>query len=346
VRVYGTYPTVRWTDHRMVPLGVISKLIDVYLFTSPHTTMIGCFRIPLAYIAADLNLSQESIAQGIDELVSAGLIVYDQALSIVLITDFFESGLKWNDNQCLAAVNLASQLPKKLGFLDRFLHILEPNLAALRRKEGKPSVTVTEQQPNPSETLTKPLPNDFIQEQNKDLEPEAEPVTRKQEEKQDRLSLIEHVFAFYCEALNRNPKQYTLTADRRKKAMLRLEERMVIHKGDMAAVEREFVLVVENLSASDWNRDSGNYDWTEQIFRSTDVFEKRLNWQKTKGGNNAGTRKSAAQQRSDEHMEIWRDLIAGEADSGSTPSVGGDETGLGFKDDGHTVLEATLCRAS
>jgi hypothetical protein len=288
VRAYGTYPTARWTDPRLSALNTTSKLIDAYLFTSPHTTMIGCFRVPLAYIAVDLGIPHESVVECINELVRARLIAYDNVLSIVLIPEFFESGQGWNGNQCIAAIKVALQIPKELSFYDQFLRILVPHLAALPKDKENPFARIQQEQPNPSETLSKHLPEDSIQEQKQEPDQEAEPGSRTQEEKQQRLALVERIFSFYCEALGRNPKQYTLTDDRRKKAMLRLGERLLVHEGRLSAVEDEFTRAVENLAADEWLCSRGHTGWTEQIFKSPDEFEKRLN-QKPTGGSNGPT---------------------------------------------------------
>lgn len=98
---------------------------------------------------------------------------------------------------------------------------------------------------------------------------------------------VNRVFAHYCHKLGRNINQYTLTPERRKKAELRLKERIRI-RGSLSAAELEAGLCIDNLASDEFCVSGGYIDWTAQIFKSADEFEKRLNWkQKNNGGNNS-----------------------------------------------------------
>jgi hypothetical protein len=104
----------------------------------------------------------------------------------------------------------------------------------------------------------------------------------------EKKALVERAFVSYCTVFKKNPKMYTLTDQRKEKAILRMEERLAVHDGDMNAVADEFKLAISNLNSSEFHRTKGYIDWTEQIFRSTEEFEKRINWQKPEvsGGSN------------------------------------------------------------
>jgi hypothetical protein len=94
----------------------------------------------------------------------------------------------------------------------------------------------------------------------------------------DLAPVIERSFALYCRLFGRNPKKYTLTKTKREKAAIRMRERLKEHRGDFSEVEREVVQCIHNLAANEWNVANGYIDWTDQIFASADVFEKRLAW--------------------------------------------------------------------
>jgi len=102
----------------------------------------------------------------------------------------------------------------------------------------------------------------------------------------DQEELVQRAFVYYCTLLNRNPKQYSLTDERKRKALLRVGERLEVHDGDLEAVAGEFKLAIKNLSASEFHRTKGYLDWNEQIFRSQEEFEKRINWVKPQGDSN------------------------------------------------------------
>jgi hypothetical protein len=90
--------------------------------------------------------------------------------------------------------------------------------------------------------------------------------------------VVERCFALYCKLFGRNPRKYTLTKTKRQKAASRMRERLKVHRGDLAEVERECIQCIQNLAASEWHRANGQIDWTDRIFASTEEFEKRLNW--------------------------------------------------------------------
>jgi hypothetical protein len=126
--------------------------------------------------------------------------------------------------------------------------------------------------------------------------PPAEDPPRGKSEERDEKAAIGRLFHFYCEAVGRNPGRYTLTAVREKKALLRLRERRGMRAGDLEAAERDLAQAIENLAASEWHRGAGHLDWLDQIFRSSEEFEKRLNWQKPIGeqsGNNYAESRNA-----------------------------------------------------
>lgn len=99
---------------------------------------------------------------------------------------------------------------------------------------------------------------------------------------------VERVFGFYCHKLGRNPKRYSLTDARREKAIARMRERVKVHDGDLKLAESDLARAVENLAASDFHQAGGYLDWIDQIFKSEDEFQKRLNWVKPTGGNGNG----------------------------------------------------------
>ena len=90
------------------------------------------------------------------------------------------------------------------------------------------------------------------------------------------LEIVEGAFRYYCGKFDRDPKQYSLTPKRRDKAILRLQERAK-HVG-IDNARREFKTAIDNLAGSDYHRTSGYIDWIDQIFKSAEEFEKRVNW--------------------------------------------------------------------
>jgi len=104
---------------------------------------------------------------------------------------------------------------------------------------------------------------------------------------EDLKSAVNRLFFYYCEKFGRNENQYTLTPERRKKAEMRLKERILI-RGSLSAAEIEAGQCIDNLSSDDFCVTGGYIDWIAQIFKSAEEFEKRLNW--SPKSNNGGYR--------------------------------------------------------
>lgn len=160
-------------------------------------------------------------------------------------------------------------------------------------------------------------------------------------------ALVERVFVFYCEKVGRDPKKYTLTAERQAKALSRIAERLKVHKGELEPVKAELAQAIRNLAASDYHREGGYLDWTEQIFRSEEEFQKRLNWKKpeapngTNRGNTLGNRKADDAQNAlaRVHQRIIDRAQAAESNAGlagdvAEPGGGDGRDSLGLVLDG------------
>lgn len=91
-------------------------------------------------------------------------------------------------------------------------------------------------------------------------------------------SIVQEAFDTFCSAVGKDPKLYTLTTQRRSVALDRAKERLRIHDGCLPTVRREFLQAISNLAASEFHSHNGCQDWTNQIFGSTDEFQRRLSW--------------------------------------------------------------------
>jgi uncharacterized protein YdaU (DUF1376 family) len=140
---------------------------------------------------------------------------------------------------------------------------------------------------------------------------------------------VERVFLFYCMTFERDAHQYALTDDRRSKAESRMRERMRAHLGDKSEAERDLADAVFNLAENAFSRENGFIDWTDHIFKSQDVFEKRLSWVKPTGGNSNGNYKGKTGQSLDaaaRAIQAFEDRAAAErlrsAETGEAGSTG------------------------
>jgi hypothetical protein len=91
----------------------------------------------------------------------------------------------------------------------------------------------------------------------------------------EELKVIgDKVFAYYMQKFGRD-KRYKLTPERRKKFELRMCEILPDCKTIIAA-SREAMHAIDNLARSEFHVTKGFYDWIDHIFKSREMFEKRL----------------------------------------------------------------------
>ena len=109
---YVKVATRFWTDEKIINLDPETKVLYLYCLSSPHSNMAGFYRLPKAYIQADLGLSKEQLDKGFNKLLDKGLIKYCERSSIILITNYFKYNSIQNKNQAKGAASRTSELPK------------------------------------------------------------------------------------------------------------------------------------------------------------------------------------------------------------------------------------------
>src|SRR6266516_1134989 len=104
-----------WTDLAVLGWSDDAKLLALYLQTCPHRTTEGLFRLPKAYIQADLEWSAERLAEPFAELLAErhgepGFMAYDEQAQVVLLRDALKDQPPQNDNQVTAALRSLDEL--------------------------------------------------------------------------------------------------------------------------------------------------------------------------------------------------------------------------------------------
>ena len=165
MRDYGKIQTHFWSSSELRAVSVEAKLLAAYLLSSPHTNMIGCFRLPHAYASADLNLTVGRIGELMGELETAGFAQYDAAEMWVIMPRFLKFNRIENPNQAKAAAALVARVPENPRIRATLMQAFQdyaPTVAkALRNGSG-----------NGSGTLPQPFRNQE-QEQEQEQEPDA-----------------------------------------------------------------------------------------------------------------------------------------------------------------------------
>lgn len=110
-RPYGKIHGSFWTSPTIRACGDDGRTLAAYLLTSPHTTMLGCFRAPDAYVSEDIGWPAERVRAAFDVLHRNGFATRDQASWVVVHRFLFWNPID-NQNQGKAAMKAFAQLPE------------------------------------------------------------------------------------------------------------------------------------------------------------------------------------------------------------------------------------------
>jgi uncharacterized phage protein (TIGR02220 family) len=110
-RDYGKIHSSFWTSGTIRDMSEDGRTLAAYLLTSPHTNMLGCFRLPLAYACDDLKWPQDRLEQAFNNVSENGFAIIDPSTSWIVVLKF----LKWNGfenpNVGKAAAKIFVQIP-------------------------------------------------------------------------------------------------------------------------------------------------------------------------------------------------------------------------------------------
>lgn len=141
MRDYGKVYTAFWTSNDVQGMSEDARTIAIYLLTCPHGNMLGCFRLPMAYVAEDLNWDAERANDAFNELSSSGYIMRCPKTQWTLITQYLKWNLFENPNVAKAAVKAYDALnaPEVMKmtmtktFVEHGKHVLESEMARIRK---------------------------------------------------------------------------------------------------------------------------------------------------------------------------------------------------------------------
>jgi hypothetical protein len=162
MRDYGKVHTSFWSSETIRHLSDDGKMLALYLMTSPHTTLIGAFRLPDGYASEDLGWDSKRVAKGFKELLANGFANRCETTKWVWIVKHLAWNPPENPNQRKAGQKLVAQIPSQCGWKPAFMRVSADILGLGPQEEL-----------NPCETLSEPLLN---QEQEQEQEQEIKPL--------------------------------------------------------------------------------------------------------------------------------------------------------------------------
>ena len=83
-------PAYFWAKSKAGYLSTQEKLLLIYLISHPTTNRLGCFRLPLRYMAYDLEWSEQYTQTCFNKLIDFNFLVWNTKTEWAYLTDFLD----------------------------------------------------------------------------------------------------------------------------------------------------------------------------------------------------------------------------------------------------------------
>ena len=160
-----------WDDEKVLTLSPDARYLLIYLLTTKHRNILGCYQLPKAYALEDTKLPEKRFSHAWRELFGSGIVIYEEDTRMILLKNFLRYNPIENPNQVKGALTKLEGLPRSDLFHTVYAHLeglaneagkpyLKPLLEALPKLFRKPFRNGCG---NPSETLSETLPKPLQQ---------------------------------------------------------------------------------------------------------------------------------------------------------------------------------------
>ena len=142
-RYYPVSPLF-WSDQKVQRWQDQTVLLALYLLTCDHRNLEGLYRLPYAYIQADLEWPEAEVREHMAQLIDSGFIYYDEAARVVFLPKALRYHQPKSKNQLQGAINELQQVPETTlwqGFIDAAREFAPALYQALGNPLDDPSPT-------------------------------------------------------------------------------------------------------------------------------------------------------------------------------------------------------------
>jgi len=155
MRDYGKIHSSFWTSPDIIKLSDNGKLLAVYLLSCEHSNIVGCFRLPNAYIVEDLNWTTETVIEALKELFTNGFVRDCERSKWLWICNFLTFNKPENPNQWKSARKAVKQIPEQFKYkqeLTNYFNQIDPLSETLSEPLSNPLPIVTTETETETET--------------------------------------------------------------------------------------------------------------------------------------------------------------------------------------------------
>lgn len=141
-RYYPVSPLF-WSDEKVQRWGDQTVLLALYLLTCDHRNLEGLYRLPYAYIQADLEWPEAEVRDRMQELIEDGFVQYDEAARVLLLPNALRYHQPKSKKQIQGAINELQAVPDTVLWAD-FVAAAQRYAPELAAAIGAPVVTPLE----------------------------------------------------------------------------------------------------------------------------------------------------------------------------------------------------------
>lgn len=110
-RYYPVSPLF-WSDAKVRQWDDRTTLLALYLLTCEHRNLEGLYRLPLAYVEADLCWPADAVLSRMGGLCADGFIDYDHSGQVVFVRNALKYQAPKSKLQIKGAINALEQVPE------------------------------------------------------------------------------------------------------------------------------------------------------------------------------------------------------------------------------------------
>lgn len=110
--MYSKIDSKFWSDEKIAQMSVDARYLMLYLLTTPHRNLFGCYKLPKAYALEDTGIPEKRFAAAWKELIKSGIIAYDEKTKTVLVSNFLKYNPIDGPKQVAGAIARLAELPR------------------------------------------------------------------------------------------------------------------------------------------------------------------------------------------------------------------------------------------
>ncbi len=110
--MYSKIDSRFWSDEKIAQMSVDAKYLMLYLLTTPHRNLFGCYKLPKAYALEDTGIPEKRFSAAWKEIIKSGMIAYDEKTKTVLVSNFLKYNPIDGPKQVTGAISKLDDIPR------------------------------------------------------------------------------------------------------------------------------------------------------------------------------------------------------------------------------------------